>query len=60
LQDVAAAVGVTQDVKVQSTKSVSVVDVRDQTAVRTVSVGVGAVMVLICVPYLTVAGGRVE
>lgn len=46
-------------VSVQSSESVDVMTVRDHTAVETVSVGVGAVMVSYSVPLLTVSGGRV-
>lgn len=47
-------------VSVQSSESVDVTTVRDHTAVDTVSVGVGAVMVSYSVPALTVSGGSVE
>lgn len=47
-------------VSVHSTESVLVTIVRDHTAVETVSVGVGAVMVSYSIPALTVTGGRVD
>lgn len=47
-------------VSVHTNESVLVTTVRDHTAVETVSVGVGAVMVSYSIPARTVMGGKVE
>jgi hypothetical protein len=60
LHDEAKALGVDVSVNVHSTDSVLVTIVLRHTAVDTVSVGVGAVMVSYSIPSLTVIGGSVE
>ena len=47
-------------VSVHTNESVLVITVRDHTAVETVSVGVGAVIVSYSIPARTVIGGKVE
>jgi len=60
LHEAANALGVTVLVSVHSNDSVLVTSVCDHTAVETVSVGVGAVIVSYPMPDFTVTGGRVE
>lgn len=60
LHEEANALGVSVSVSVHSNESVLVTTVLDHTAVETVSVGVGAVIVSYSIPDRTVIGGRVE
>lgn len=60
LHEAANALGVTVVVRVHFSDSVLVIIVGDHTAVDTVSVGVGAVMVSYSMPAFTVMGGKVE
>lgn len=60
LQEDANALGVLVLVRVHPSESVEVITVGDHTAVETVSVGVGAVIVSYSIPDLTVTGGKVE
>ena len=60
MHDEAKALGVEVSVSVHTNESVLVTIVRDHTAVETVSVGVGAVIVSYSMPARTVTGGKVE